>query len=299
MVLSRRCAFTLIELLVVIAIIAVLISITVPAVMQVRAAASKTKCANNLRQIGLACHMYHNDKRAFPAGMRYQNGRDPYLMMSWQTQLLPYVEEESVWEITQQDYKSSPNPLKPTPHSGLSTRVSIYVCPADPRADQLQIARRENYVVALTSYLGVSGKDLNSQDGVFFRDSHINFDSISDGTSKTLLAGERPPSTDFQFGWWYAGAGQQFTGSADMVLGVQEKNVLPPSMAVCPPGPYSYGPGNINNQCDMFHFWSTHQGGANFVFADCHVQFIAYSAAKVMPALATRAARDNLGLNDY
>jgi len=49
----------------------------------------------------------------------------------------------------------------------------------------------------------------------------------------------------------------------------------------------------------MFHFWSLHAGGANFVFVDAHVQFIAYSAAKVMPALATRAARDNLGLDDY
>ena len=49
----------------------------------------------------------------------------------------------------------------------------------------------------------------------------------------------------------------------------------------------------------MFHYWSLHQGGANFVFADCHMQFIAYSAAKVMPALATRAARDNLGVDDY
>ena len=54
-----------------------------------------------------------------------------------------------------------------------------------------------------------------------------------------------------------------------------------------------------DNQCDMFHFWSLHAGGANFVFVDAHVQFIAYSAAKVMPALATRAARDNLGLDDY
>jgi len=108
-----------------------------------------------------------------------------------------------------------------------------------------------------------------------------------------------PASADFQFGWWYVGAGQQFTGSADMFLGVTERNVLPPSIVQCPPGPYQYGPGRLDNQCDMFHFWSLHSGGANFVFADAHVQFIAYSAAKVMPALATRAARDNLGLDDY
>src|SRR5262249_55906639 len=267
---------------------AVLLSMIVPAVMNVRAAASKTKCANNLRQIGLAVHLYHHDKRSFPAGMRYQNGRDPYYLMSWLAQLLPYIEEQSVWEMAEQDYRASRDPLHP-PHRGLATRVPSYICPADPGADQLQIARREGYVVALTSYLGVSGRDLTTLDGVFYRDSRMIFDAITDGTSHTLLAGERPASTDFQFGWWYVGAGQQFTGSADMFLGVTERNVLPPSIVQCPPGPYQFGPGRLDNQCDMFHFWSLHQGGANFVFADAHVQFIAYSAAKVMPALATRA----------
>ncbi|HJZ97323.1 MAG TPA: DUF1559 domain-containing protein [Candidatus Solibacter sp.] len=294
----RRSAFTLTELLVVIAIIVVLLGLLIPGVMQIRAMASKTKCANNLRQIGLALHMYHESKRSFPAGMRYSNGRDPYYLMSWQAQLLPYIEEASVWEMAEQDYKSGRNPLNP-PHRGLATRVPLYICPSDPQADQVQIARRELYVVALTSYLGVSGKDLSTLDGVFFRDSHTNFDSITDGTSKTLLVGERPASPDYQFGWWYAGAGQNFTGSADMFLGVTERNVLPAWMAPCPPGPYQYGPGRLDNQCDMFHFWSLHSGGANFVFADCHVQFIAYSGVKAMPALATRAGRDNFGLEDY
>src|SRR5438445_42419 len=162
MVRVLRSAFTLTELLVVIAIVAVLLSMIVPAVMNVRAAASKTKCANNLRQIGLAVHLYHHDKRSFPAGMRYQNGRDPYYLMSWQAQLLPYIEEGSVWEMAEQDYRASRDPLHP-PHRGLATRVPIYICPADPRADQLQIARREGYVVALTSYLGVSGQDLTTR----------------------------------------------------------------------------------------------------------------------------------------
>jgi prepilin-type processing-associated H-X9-DG protein len=116
---------------------------------------------------------------------------------------------------------------------------------------------------------------------------------ISDGTSQTLFAGERPPSADFQFGWWYAGAGQLFTGSADMVLGVHERNVLPLSIGYaygCPPGPYSFGPGRMSNQCDMFHFWSPHNGGgANFLFADGSVHFLSYSAAPILPALATRS----------
>src|SRR5438874_7389744 len=87
----RRRAFTLIELLVVIAIISVLLGLMLPAVQQVRDAAFRLKCANNLHQIGLAAHHYHDTKGSFPMGMRYQNGRDPYRLMSWHTQLLPYV----------------------------------------------------------------------------------------------------------------------------------------------------------------------------------------------------------------
>src|SRR5437870_10645760 len=94
--------------------------------------------------------------------------------------------------------------------------------------------------------------------------------------SNTLLAGERPPSADFQFGWWYAGAGQKFTGSADMILGVRERNILLGRLGACPPGPYQFRPGNLGNQCDMFHFWSLHDGGAWFLFADGSVRFLTY-----------------------
>jgi prepilin-type processing-associated H-X9-DG protein len=72
-----------------------------------------------------------------------------------------------------------------------------------------------------------------------------------------------------------------------MLLGVSEKNVLRNSF--CLPGPYAFASGDLNNQCDMFHFWSLHPGGANFLFADGTVRFLHYSAAPIMPALASRA----------
>jgi prepilin-type processing-associated H-X9-DG protein len=97
--------------------------------------------------------------------------------------------------------------------------------------------------------------------------------------------------TAFQYGWWYAGIGQRYTGSADMILGVREVNLLPVTPGSCGPGAYSYGPGRISNQCDVFHFWSLHPGGANFLFADGSVHFLPYSAAPVMaeptPCLTT------------
>lgn len=286
----RRRAVTLIELLVVIGIIAVLIALLVPAVQKVRGAALRAECGNNLKQIGLAVHQYHDQRNSLPVGMRGFN--DPYRYSSWLTHLLPYVEQQNLWRVTQAAYQQSPSPFNNPPHVGLATVVPVFVCPADARAGQPQLAQKNNYLVAFTSYLGVSGKDLTTRDGVFFRDSYLRLADITDGTSSTLLAGERPPSTDFQFGWWYAGAGQRFTGSADMVLGVYEQNILPVTAGSCAPGSYPFGPGSVNNQCDMFHFWSEHSGGAHFLFADGSVHFVSYSTGPVLLALASRAGAE-------
>jgi prepilin-type processing-associated H-X9-DG protein len=102
-------------------------------------------------------------------------------------------------------------------------------------------------------------------------------------------SGERPPSADFWYGWWYAGYGQAGTGSADMLLGVRERNLGGPFVSDCPAGPYHFREGRADNQCDLFHFWSLHPGGAHFLFADGSVRFLAYSADAILPALATRA----------
>lgn len=298
MIPRHRPGFTLVELIVVIAIIGMLMGLLLPAVQRVRDAAARTRCCNNLRQIGLAAQNYQGVFRVLPTGMRYQQGHDPYSLMSWLTELLPFVEQDNLWAITQAAYRQTPNPLINPPHVGLTTVLTLFVCPSDGRADQAQLAQREQIRVAFTSYLGVEGKNLLTNDGVLFVDSHIYPADITDGTSQTLLAGERPPSTDFQFGWWYAGTGQQFTGSADMVLGVEEINVLPYTLAPCPKGAYTYGPGKVSNQCDMFHFWSMHSGGANFAFCDGSTHFLSYSAASVLPALASRAGGEVVALPD-
>mgnify|MGYP001573091478 CR=1 FL=1 len=136
-------------------------------------------------------------------------------MSTWLTQILPFVEQQQLWNNAVAAYKITTDLLKNPPHTPMATLMPIYNCPGDPRVRQIQFAPRDKIEVALTSYLGVSGKDYATLDGVLFRDSRIRFADITDGASNTLLAGERPPSADFQFGWWYAGAGQKFTGSAD------------------------------------------------------------------------------------
>jgi prepilin-type N-terminal cleavage/methylation domain-containing protein/prepilin-type processing-associated H-X9-DG protein len=285
-----RPAFTLVELLVVLAIVGVLVGLLLPAVQRVRDAGMRLKCANNLHQIGLAATQYHDVQGSFPPGSCSASGPNKaYFLAGWTTFLLPYLEQAALWNSTVAAYQQSRSPFRNPPHVGLATVVPTFACPADPRSEQVQFAPRDQFWVALTCYLGVEGQDLYSQDGIFFRDSHVRIADITDGTSSTLLAGERPASADLQFGWWYAGAGQRFTGSTEMLLGVREQNVQPVTAGSCPPGTYSYAPGRIDNQCDLYHFWSPHAGGASFLFADGSAHFLTYDAAAVLPALASRA----------
>jgi hypothetical protein len=206
----------------------------------------------------------------------------------WLTQLLPLIEQEPLWRTTQEAYRQSSNPFQNPPHRGLSTPIDLFGCPSDPRTKTPQLATRSGRVVALASYLGVSGRNTQNQEGVFFRDSRIRLIDIRDGTSNTLLIGERPPSGDHQFGWWYAGLGQQQTGSTDSVLGVNEPNLREPLRPDCSPGPYTFAPAKVSEPCAIFHYWSLHPGGAWFALADGSSRFIAYPQASILPGLATR-----------
>jgi prepilin-type N-terminal cleavage/methylation domain-containing protein len=297
---SRRHGFSLIELVVVIGIVGVLLALLMPAVQRVRDAGARAHCLNNLHQIAIGAQSYHDATGSFPAGIRLQAGKDPYLYSSWLTWLLPYLEQEPLWTQTKAAYTQSQSPFRNPPHVGLSTPIKLFGCPSDPRANEVQFAPVDQFFVATTSYLGVEGKDLTTLDGVFYRDSHTRIGDIKDGTSQTVMVGERPPSANSQFGWWYAGVGQRFTGSCDVVLGVEEQNVQPVTVGSCAPGTYRFGPGRLSNQCDMFHFWSPHTGGgAHFLFADSSAHFLPYTAAPLLPALASKAAGDVVPNGDW
>ena len=277
--------FTLLELLVVLAIFGVLMGLLLSAVQQVRMAALRTQCANNLRQMGLALTHYHDVNKVLPPGMSYEDGESRYLYMTWHTRLLPFIEQQVLWTRALEAYAIENDPFDNPPHTNRDTVVPLYGCPADSRVFRPALVRG-HYSVALTSYLGVEGLNEFRRDGVLYVDSHTRLGDITDGLSNTLLVGERPASADEDWGWWYVGNGQNLDGAINGTLGVQERNLIEIG---CPLGPYAYGPGRLSNQCDVFHFWSLHLGGANFLFADGSLHFLSYSAAGVMPALASRA----------
>src|SRR6266545_347465 len=188
-----RSGFTLIELLVVIAIIGILIGLLLPAVQKVREAAARIQCQNNLKQLGLALHHYHDTQGALPPGVTSQRPREPFPRMTWLTRLLPYVEQEPLWRATVAAYDYQPTPYVDPPHVGFSMPVKTFACPSDGRPFTPHDTHRGRRV-ALTSYVGVLGTAYDRPDGVLFRDSQVRLTDVSDGTSNTAMVGERPPS---------------------------------------------------------------------------------------------------------
>lgn len=287
----QRHGITLIELIVVIGIVAVLAGLLIPAVQRVRDAAARSECANNLRQIGLAAHSHHDLQRSFPPGQHFDSGKSTLRYLSWIGPLLPHVEHENLWQRTLSAFKATPVVWLDPPHVGYSTPLRIFACPSDGRVGNSHpVLGNPLFKAAFTSYVGVMGRDHMTRDGVLYRDSYTRIADIPDGTSQTLFAGERPPSSDLKWGQWYFDLGQDFGGSVGNIMGVREKNVTPVTAGSCAPGFYDFSPGRMSDPCDAFHFWSPHSHGANFVFADGSVRFLSYSIAPMMPALAAATA---------
>jgi prepilin-type N-terminal cleavage/methylation domain-containing protein/prepilin-type processing-associated H-X9-DG protein len=337
---SRR-AMTLIEVLVVIAIIGVLIAILVPAVQKARAAAAQVQCVNNMKQIGLALLLYHDDNRCFPGGAQTNLkltdagsgglGIVPADEWGWMFNILPYIGYQALYQEGIH-FKSS---------ADLRTVIPTFLCPADPRDNAGSIGQPTPAALVLakfpeewgppappvvptlprylpsairlgrTSYLGMMGKSfagiqspLASIDtsvdvtvdwgnGVFGGTGRkIKIADITDGTSSTVLVGERPPmpSTDVNYFW---GAWSGWVGD-NLLWAVTDNDYLE---AINPGGPglCFFSEGNLTQGWHANHFWSMHSGGGNWLFCDGSVRFMAYTAGtSVIPAMASIAGDETI-----
>lgn len=266
--------FTLIELLVVIAIIAILIGLLLPAVQKVREAASRAKCTNNLKQLGLAAHSYHDTVGYFPA-----LGSD---FNAWTYKLLPYIEQTNLYNVPHNNNYSIYLPQV------AQQPVKTFWCPSNTISD----VNPGGY--ALNSYLANAGRDWfdtpgNSDTGmiaVWPSTSKIKMLSISDGTSNTLMFGERPPAagSDPFWGWTF-----YHNAYYDHNMYAVLPQALYGDMSGCP-FPAIFSPGKQSDICSITHWWSEHTGGGNFALGDASVRFFTYSAGAVtIPQMSTRA----------
>lgn len=311
--------FTLVELLVVIAIIGVLVAMLLPAVQAAREAARRTHCVNNLKQQALGLHNFHDTYKRFPSAHQIDPATSPTYhadsppnglrapsypvegpYWSWSMRIAPFIEMNNVYDQANLDawpwWQQLPDGSW---LNGIACQT--FVCPSDVRGDLFYTDGTHR--AALTSYLGVTGRnqfvEAQGQDGVLYVNSQVRMASVTDGTSNTLMIGERPPSNNLLYGWQWAGAGEApHFGATDVVLGVLERALNPSAT------PDFFRKGTVVDPADAhrYHFWSLHPGGGNWALVDGSVRFISYNAAgpqatstanlTPVEAMATRAGSE-------
>lgn len=287
---NRRSAFTLVELLVVIAIIGILIALLLPAVQAAREAARRMQCTNNLKQMGLALHNYHNSMKSFPYGA---GGGGTW--WSWSALILPYIEQAGAHEKINFNYSYNTTQNA----DAIKTFFPFYQCPSAPENQLvtccavipgIEDVAEANYSAVSTIKNVYFGKDAKGE-GVMYLNSGTGIAEIIDGTSHTLMVAEFDSPPDDLWKELISQPTYCPDGQCNMGKFWAAENQLTTYYGMNPGGRFGY-----RESAPQGH----HPGGLNFLFADGHVSFLSESINKdTLEALATRAKGEVIHDVDY
>lgn len=281
----RRRAFTLIELLVVIAIIAVLIALLLPAVQQAREAARRSQCKNNLKQLGLALHNYHDTANTLPPGwiatpLTVGNTNLNAPCWGWGTMILPgldqaplYTNLNMVSNGTLVGFNAIMTSFPSNSNKFLQTQLPAFRCPSDTGMGLVTYGSYQTNTFGRSNYPAVFGNNFATfplGNGAFFQNSKVNFSFFTDGLSNSLLVGERrSPATlnTLPIGGdtIWAGVGDELPSATLGVALALGETISPMDTQLqnFPP------PANSKSA-----YSSQHVGGCHFLMGDGSVRFI-------------------------
>lgn len=289
-----RVGFTLVELLVVIAIIGVLVGLLLPAVQAAREAARRMQCTNNLKQIGLAMHNYHDTLLSFPYGHRLERTGDTKRRDCWYHRLLPYIEQttySNLYEAYNDPYANEYIHRMPASIAGI--KVPAFMCPSDASSPAVGGGGTNNgfqgtYAVCAGSGL-YPGRafDMNmiltDPGGMFGRNEKIGMKSCIDGTSNTLLASEGIIRGSTGASWGGLGGywGGSPHGSYAFTAAEPPNTTVPDRVYSCKSTTFPKAPCENGNAGGLPGRWnfarSYHTGGVNAVLVDGSVRFVSNS----------------------